>query len=72
MLNKKEISRRWIEAGIEISHNPKANVLCPKCNLSYLDVRDVFADESRLRWERYMTCPNCGAANILLMSTDKS
>lgn len=62
-----EITAKWIAAGITLGHDPKAGVRCPVCDRDDLAVMDVAIEGTR-KFERYMTCPNCSARNILLMT----
>jgi DNA-directed RNA polymerase subunit RPC12/RpoP len=61
------ITMAWIAAGKILANDPKASVLCPVCKTEYLVVQDV-PDLNSTKFERIMSCPNCGARNILLMN----
>lgn len=61
------ITRKWIEAGKILGTDPEAKVPCPVCNHEFLVVSDVPISGSR-KFERVLSCPNCGAKNVLLMN----
>jgi hypothetical protein len=66
-MKEPEITKAWIAAGKILGNDPKALVLCPVCETEYLVIQDV-PDINSNKFERIMSCPNCGARNILLMN----
>jgi formate dehydrogenase maturation protein FdhE len=58
-------TRRWVEAGITLSKEPKAVVMCPVCQRAPLGVMDQILGERKV--ERHMRCPLCGAYNSILL-----
>lgn len=69
---KKEVVKRWVEAGIILAKDPKADVDCPVCRTATLLVTDVRGDAGAAEFERLMICPSCGAGNALRMNDDVS
>ncbi|WP_182418472.1 hypothetical protein [Bartonella sp. HY038] len=65
MMLERHISNRWIQAGIVISQNKDAMVLCPKCQKQNLKVWDVKSNFNSNDIERHMICENCQAYNAL-------
>jgi len=63
----KEVGKRWVEAGIILAKDPKAEVDCPACQMAVLLVTDVRRNTGSFEFERLMTCPMCGAGNVLRM-----
>jgi hypothetical protein len=58
------VRRRWINAAIVLAGNPLAQVRCPVCDAANLEVIEVaWPDKSHK--DAYMSCPNCGARNVL-------
>jgi predicted RNA-binding Zn-ribbon protein involved in translation (DUF1610 family) len=57
-----ESRRLWLEAGILLSENPAAVVLCPECRNDYLHTQDCRNGDVV---EREMSCPSCGSRNYL-------
>jgi len=66
-VNRKERSRRWVEAAITLANDPRLAVRCPECLSDYLNVMDVPWEDDPLHFERYMICKACGAWNMLRM-----
>jgi hypothetical protein len=62
-----EITKRWIDAGKAIGVDPEAEILCPICQKTFLQVTDVRNEKNRSELERHMTCKECGAYNALRM-----
>lgn len=65
MIEKKEL---WLNAGIKLAESPNFKVLCPNCNESNLNVKDVHVDLSQpnLGGERFLFCPKCDIYEVLL------
>jgi predicted RNA-binding Zn-ribbon protein involved in translation (DUF1610 family) len=63
-----KIVKAWIAAGIALGTDPKALVVCPVCENENIIVQDI-PDKNSSQFERIMSCPNCGARNILLMNS---
>jgi DNA-directed RNA polymerase subunit RPC12/RpoP len=60
--------KAWVEAAKILGVDPLAKVKCPVCGQAYLDVHDeAISSEPERRHERYLTCPRCGARNVMLM-----
>ena len=66
-MKEPNVTMAWTNAGKVLGTDPTALVLCPVCEKANLIVQDV-ADNSSNKFERIMSCPNCGSRNILLMS----
>ena len=62
-----DIRQRWIDAGIILSKDPHKKVLCPNCQIDYLEVLDVPYDKEPTRFERYMHCKRCSKYNVMRM-----
>ena len=58
-------SKKWIDAGIILSKDPKMKVLCPECTQTNLEVQDVRNQLNPNQFERIIYCPTCKAQNIL-------
>lgn len=58
-------TQRWIAAAKILGLNPSAEVLCPRCEASFLEVQDVKAAPDVL--ERILRCRSCSAMNAMLM-----
>ena len=56
-----------LEAGMILSRNPTAKVLCPVCAKANLEVVDVPFGINQEYFERYLICPSCGSRSILRM-----
>ena len=63
----KEETQRWVQAGCILADNPHCKVLCPICQKAILTVRDVRYEKKPEMFERYLSCPKCGAWNVLRM-----
>lgn len=57
----------WLEAGKILSKTPTANVPCPTCEKANLTVRDERWSQDPSYFERYLTCPACGASSVIRM-----
>ncbi len=57
-----EESKKWMDAVKILGEDPSKKVLCPKCNVGYLFIKDV-AWENGKKCDRYFICPNCKAYN---------
>jgi uncharacterized C2H2 Zn-finger protein len=67
-----ETWKAWVEAATILGAEPTAMVKCPVCGQADLDVHDEpIASVPERRWERYLTCPRCGARNVMLMRDPK-
>jgi hypothetical protein len=62
-------TKKWIEAARVLGVDPQARVRCPARDDGDLTILDVPYDADPSRFERYLTCPTCGARNIMLMRT---
>jgi predicted RNA-binding Zn-ribbon protein involved in translation (DUF1610 family) len=62
------VTMAWITAGKVLGIDPAASVLCPVCGKANLVVQDIVDKKNSNKFERIMSCPNCGSRNILLMS----
>jgi hypothetical protein len=58
-------TRRWIEAGKTLAQDPAAQVACPSCEGSYLEIEDVRNPAAPEELERIMRCRQCGAMSAL-------
>jgi len=63
-----EKSKKWVEAGIMFAMNVGSKVLCPECELSYLEARDIMYEANPQKFERLISCPKCNAKNYLLLN----
>jgi uncharacterized C2H2 Zn-finger protein len=62
------VTEAWVEAATVLGADPTARVRCPVCGQADLEVHDEpIAAVSERRWERYLSCPRCGARNVMLM-----
>jgi hypothetical protein len=63
-----EKGKQWLNAGIKLGENPNIKVLCPNCQDSNLNVKDVLVDLSKpnLGGERLLFCPKCDMYEALL------
>ncbi len=66
-MRQPDVTKAWIEAGKLLAVDPTTPVPCPVCGQGNLVVQDVEIEGSN-KFERIMSCPNCGARNILLMT----
>lgn len=66
-MSSREISRRWVDAGITLAKDPMAEVKCPVCLVGMLKTIDIQKDEGSVEFERLISCPSCGARNALRM-----
>jgi hypothetical protein len=62
-----EATKRWVEAGKLLSADPTAAVRCPERDDGVLVVRDELAASDSGKIERALTCPVCGAKNLVLV-----
>src|SRR4051812_36664987 len=62
----------WIEAAKILGLDPTARVVCPAKRDDILDVHDEVFPADRTMMERYLTCPTCGARNIMRMRVQKA
>lgn len=67
MTNKSKVKDKWVVAGKLLAADSSASVPCPVCEQVNLIVTDI-AIEGTNKFERVMSCPRCGARNILLMT----
>jgi hypothetical protein len=58
-------SAKWIEAGVILGRDPSAKVDCPECSKAPLSVSDSEPYSLPAMISRYLSCPACGARNIL-------
>ena len=61
-------SQRWVQAAIKLGKDPLLKVLCPVCQEVFLEVMDVEYENDPNLFERYLTCPKCGALNVMRCS----
>ena len=61
------LSRDWIESAKILGADPTREVLCPQCGERPLKVTDSAVYDSTGVFERYLTCENCGAENVMRM-----
>lgn len=66
-MSSREISKRWVEAGIALAKDSRAEVKCPVCLAETLKVIDIKKEEGSVEFERLIICPSCGARNALRM-----
>ena len=62
-----DITKKWIEAAVIIRANPNAEILCPVCQNSYLQIIDVQIKE---KIERHLICKKCNAYNAMLFRVE--
>ena len=67
-MKEPDVTARWIAAGKCLASDPKAHVSCPACENDLLVVQDVKMSAGDLKFERLMSCPSCGARNLLFMN----
>jgi len=60
----------WIEAARILMENPRAQVICPQCGLSFLEVEDEQVDPKH--FDRHLLCPTCGARSSVFKRIEKS
>lgn len=58
-------SKRWIAAGKLLADNPNAQLRCPRCEFSTLEVENVINPDNPEELERILRCAKCGAKNAL-------
>jgi hypothetical protein len=58
-------TRRWVDAGIILARDPSAKVDCPQCVKGPLSVTDSSPYGNPPMISRYLSCPLCGAKNVL-------
>ena len=56
-----DVTKRWLEAVVELARNRDARVLCPVCRKVPLSILDVAFGEGSPGFERHMSCDFCGA-----------
>lgn len=66
-MNKSDVTARWLEAGKRLARDSEAKILCPVCQQATLTVQDVPLEGTN-RFERLLRCPQCDAANVLLLN----
>jgi hypothetical protein len=66
-MKEPEISKRWLAAGKALALDPTIMIPCPVCEKENLIVQDIAINNSN-KFERILSCPNCGAGNILLLN----
>jgi len=64
-----EESKRWLQAITILGEDPSKAVLCPKCNIGYLKMKDV-PWENGQKCDRHFICPNCNAYNTVTFLID--
>ena len=65
-MREPDITTKWLAAGKALAANGSLSVPCPVCEQASLVVTDIPIEGTK-KFERIMSCPNCGARNILLM-----
>jgi len=60
-----EKTKKWIEAGKMFAINLDSNILCPECEMSNLEARDIMNEEYPKEFERLLYCPKCEAKNFI-------
>jgi transposase-like protein len=58
-----ELRQRWLDAAILLCKDVKAEVLCPKCQTSKLDVINVKDAKDSSVIACIFKCPSCGSFN---------
>ncbi|MGE5416594.1 MAG: hypothetical protein ACM3UZ_07515 [Acidobacteriota bacterium] len=58
-------NKKWVDAGIELAKDSKANVICPECNQEHLKTMDLFDESWKNLLERLIFCPACQAKNYI-------
>ncbi len=66
------ITMKWIQAGKVLAQDSSKLVLCPQCEHTTLEVTDVINEVNPTEFERLMSCPICGAKNILRLKRPKN
>jgi hypothetical protein len=59
----KDVSKRWIQAAVELEREPRKEVLCPACGVAALTVTDIEAEGVVV--ERKLQCSDCFAVSYL-------
>jgi hypothetical protein len=61
------MKQRWVEAIDKLMRDRSADVPCPKCQVSYLDVRDSggYRELGVLLIDRFLSCRACGARKVI-------
>jgi len=57
--------QRWVEAAKSLSVDSSVQVQCPRNEDAYLKVFDIAVPGHPDMVERYLTCPTCGATNVI-------
>jgi Zn finger protein HypA/HybF involved in hydrogenase expression len=63
-----ESARKWIEAARRTLEDDQAEIACPECSASPMDIFTVPIGNSK--FERHLYCPRCGAYNAILYRRD--
>lgn len=66
-----EVRKRWIDAVTMLNLDMHAVVQCPVCGEDTLTTRDVAWQDGQ-HLDRYLSCPKCGANNVLTKLVEPS
>lgn len=61
-----EVRQKWIQAGVLLAKERNARVECPTCGIGILEVSDQSHPDELGVVDRYLTCPSCGAREVLV------
>ncbi len=57
-------TQKWLDAAKILREDPDKRIICPNCNVGYLQVKDVIVKEEK-KCDRYLICDNCKAYNVI-------
>jgi len=70
LLTDKGNQKQWIEIFLRTEDDSSSQILCPNCRSANLVVKDE-VQKDKVRFDRYIFCPQCKVSNVATKLIDK-